>query len=191
MHLCIAKFTCLSLLYTCITCIYAYKWSCTIKYTIICKKYTCKYSYSQNMKGANFAYDAMSWAYACALACAIVAGAVVICTCNRHQFHEHVEYIQHMHIYAYMMHACKWQFGMLVYNGHKCSKTCGRSFQCKIDREGWQQVSMLKSCDAGNWWNQHVAPFLPSWALLAQSTISTAKPLTHKDYGHFALPLLK
>ena len=41
----------------------------------------------------------------------MVAGAVAICTCNMHQFHEHVEYIQHMHIYAYMMHACKWQSG--------------------------------------------------------------------------------
>ena len=66
------------------------------------------------MKGANFAYAEMSRAYACALACAIVAGAVVICTCNRHQFHEHVEYIQHMHICIYdaCMQMAVWDVGL-------------------------------------------------------------------------------
>ena len=52
---------------------------------------TCLY-----MKGANIAYDEMS--YACAPAYAIGSGAVAICTCNRHQFHEHVEYAQHTYM---------------------------------------------------------------------------------------------
>ena len=82
-----------------------------------------------------------------------------------HQFHEHVEYIQHMHICIYdaCMQMAVWDVGLQW---------------AQMFKNLWPKLS-VQNRQGGAAANKHAGK-LWCWKL-SQSTISTARPLTHKD----------